>query len=104
MPTEFASVHLEANADTLLAAEVGNTEATHVDARVKESLAIHLNVGTTLRLVEVRDGVGSTGNIDVTELRIRRLDFDPLRVGHAPLQKCGRLAAEERFATDNSLK
>jgi len=101
---EFAPMHLDANTDALLAAEVGYTKAAHVDTRVEEPLAIHLNVGTALRLVEVRDGVGCTCNVDIAELRICRLDLDPLRVGHTAFQKDGRLAAEQLLAADDLLE
>ena len=97
-------MHLDADADALLATEVGDAEAAHVYARVEEPLAVHLNVGASLRLVEVRDSVGCTRNVHITELRICRLDFDPLRVGHAALQKRGGLAAEELLAPNNRLE
>ena len=97
-------MHLDADADALLATEVGDTKATHVYTRVEEPLAVHLNVGAALRLVEVRDSVGRARNVHITELWICRLDLDPLRVGHAALQKRGRLAAEEGFAPNNRLE
>jgi len=104
MSAKLAPMHLDANANALLALEVGDTKATHVLASVEEPLAVYLNVGTTLRPVEVRDGVRLTRDVDITELGICRLDFDPLGVGHAALEKRGRLSTEELLAPDNSLE
>ena len=104
MSAELAPVHLEPDADALLTAEEGNAEAAHVNTCVEEPLAVHLNIGASLRLVEVRDGVGCARNVHITELRIRRLDFHPFRVGHAALQKRRRLAAEEGLAPNNRLE